>query len=221
LAESIPAPADILTLNRREQQALSEILISSKSLDGVTRQRVMRVLRTRDEGVFEIFLRKVNGVLGEALRVVYDEQSNRCVALTRAGADRAQEMLDDRQLALFLFCFYLGTTSRSGRISFDELLGHFQRSSLYAERKLMLALDHLVKCGFLRQEDLPGEGEEKKRAYYLTEVGRHVLPLPFLMRVVSESQGGEVSLEQVRDFFTLEKREEEDSAGAEQLKLFE
>lgn len=213
---------DLLTLNRKEQQALSEILISSKSMDGVPRRRVMRVLRVRDEAEFEKFLRKVNGVLGDALRVVYDEQSDRCVALTRAHASWTQELLDDRHLALLLFCFYMCMTSRSGRVTFEELLGYFQRSSLYAERKLMLALDHLVKGGFLRMEEMAGEEEEKKRVYWLTEAGRHAFPLSFLMRVVSESQGGEVSLEQVRDFFTLERREEDDAAGEglEQLQLF-
>ncbi|MEW5898046.1 MAG: hypothetical protein AB1652_02600 [Bacillota bacterium] len=221
--EANSAPSlDLLTLNRKEQQALSEILISSKSMDGIPRQRVMRVLRVRDEAEFEKFLRKVNGILGDALRVIYDERSNRCIALTRANASWAQELLDDRQLALLLFCFYLCMTSRSGRVTFDELLGYFQRSSLYAERKLMLALDHLVKSGFLRMEELTGEEEEKKRVYWLTEAGRHVFPLTYLMRVVSESQGGEVSLEQVRGFFTLERREEDAVAegGVEQLQLF-
>lgn len=215
-------PAEIISLNRREQQALSEILISSKSMDGIPKRRVLRVLRVREEAGFELFLRKVNGILGDALKVVYDEQSDRCVALTRANASFAQELLDDRHLALLLFCFYMCMTSRSGRVTFDELLGYFQRSSLYAARRLLLALDHLVKSGFLRTEEIPGEEEEKKRVYWLTEAGRHAFPLRYLMRVVGESQGGEVSLEQVRDFFTLERREEEEEAGPEmeQFKLF-
>ncbi len=220
--EANSSPAEILTLNRREQRALSEILISSKSMDGVNRQQIMKLLRVREEAAFEKFLRKVNGVLGDALRVVYDEQSNRCLALTRANAAWTQELLDDRHLALLLFCFYLCMTSRSGKVTFDELLGYFQRSSLYAERRLLLALDHLVKSGFLRMEEVAGEEDEKKRVYWLTEAGRHAFPLSFLMRVVSESQGGEVSLEQVRDFFTLERREEEDQGqeAVEQFKLF-
>ncbi|KJS18246.1 MAG: hypothetical protein VR69_01420 [Peptococcaceae bacterium BRH_c4b] len=214
---------DILMLDKRQQQALSEILISSKSMDGVPRQRVMRVLRTRDEEVFNLFLRKANSILGDALKLVYDEQSNRCVALTRANAAWTQEVLDDHQLALFIFCFYLGMTSRTGRMTFDELHGYFQRSSLYAERKLMHALDHLAKCGLLRMEEYEGEGDEKKRSYYITQVGRQALPLPFLMRIVSESQGGEVTMEQVRDFFSLDRRQEDTGNTDEdkkQLKLF-
>lgn len=197
---------DLVTLTRREQQALSEILVSSKSFTGVNKQRVLRILRKRGDEHLHHFLRKVNRVLGDALRVVYDREADRCLALTRANAGWAQEMLDDRHLALLLFCFYLSRTSRTGNVTFDELHQYFQRSSLYAERRLLLALDHLVKCGFLRMEEVAGEADEKKRVYRLTTAGINAFPARYLMRVVSETQGGEVSMEQVRDFFALDRR---------------
>jgi len=212
---------ELVSLNRNEQQALAEILISSKSMDGLPKRRVMRILRTRDEGVFEIFLRKVRDLAGDAFKLVYDEQGDRCFALARANARWTQEMLDNNQLALLLFCFYLGMTSRTGRMTFDELHGYLQRSSLYAERKLLYALDHLVKCGFLRMEEFTGEGEEKKRAYRLTEMGRQAFPPSYLMRILSESQGGEVSMEQVTSFFNLDRRaSEQEEDTTEQFSLF-
>lgn len=214
---------EFIALSRREQQALSEILISSKSFTGVTKQRVMHVLRVRQDGEFDFFIRKANQVLGHALKLVYDEPSDRCLAMTRANAQWVQGMLDERQLALLLFCFYVGMTSRTGRIPFDELHSHFQRSSLYAERRLLAALDHLVKCGFLRLDDSDtGEDEdESRRVYRLTAAGRNAFPPVYLARVLSETQGGEVSLEQVAAFFALDRQQERKrEAVSETLQLF-
>lgn len=228
LPERAPGPgtgdiaADLVTLTGREQQALAEILISSKSFTGVNKQRVLRLLRKRGDEHLHLFLRKVNRVMGDALRVVYDEEADRCLALARANASWVQEMLDDHHLALLLFCFYLGMSSRTGNITFDELHQYFQRSSLYAERRLLAALDHLVKCGFLRVEEVAGEADEKKRVYRLTAAGKNAFPLRYLMRVVSESQGGEVSLEQVRDFFALDRQDRDGGEEREpgEIKLF-
>ncbi|MGQ9558172.1 MAG: hypothetical protein ACUVTU_09490 [Desulfurispora sp.] len=220
---SAECDAGWLMLNKREQQALCEILISSKSFTGISKQRLLRILRKRDPEHLGMFLRKVNQVLGDALRVIYDEEADRCLALTRASADWVQEMLDDHHLALLLFCFYLGMTSRTGNITFDELHQHLQRSSLYAERKLLAALDHLVKCGFLRQEEYGGENEEKKRLYRLTTAAKHAFPPRYLMRVLSETQGGEVTLEQVRDFFALDRPEQsggETAGDTREIRLF-
>jgi len=190
---------------------------------GVNRQRVMKLLRARRDEVFDAFLRKVNRVLGDSLKVVYDPVSDRCIPLTRANAQWTQELLDDRHLALLLFCFYLGMTSRTGKITFDELHGYFQRSSLYAERKLQNALEALVKSGFLRVEELPGEDEEVKRVYQLTEIARNAFPAEFLQRVTSESQGGQVSMEQVYSFFALDRqlvKQGEIDEGGGQFQLF-
>lgn len=213
---------EFIALSRREQQALSEILMSSKSFTGVTKQRVMRLLRVRQDGEFYFFIRKANQVLGHALKLVYDEPSDRCLAMTRANGQWVQEMLDERQLALLLFCFYVGMTSRTGKISFDELHSHFQRSSLYAERRLLAALDHLVKCGFLRLDNAENaDDEESRRVYRLTAAGRNVFPPVYLARVLSESQGGEVSLEQVAAFFALDRQQERKREPvSETLQLF-
>lgn len=116
---------EFVALSRHEQRALSEILISSKSMTGINKQQVKRLLRVRDDELFHLFLRKAGRVLGHALKIVYDEESNRCLALTRANPHWVQNMLDDRQLALLLFCFYLGMSSRTGNITFDELHMHF------------------------------------------------------------------------------------------------
>jgi DNA-binding phage protein len=206
-----------VSLSIREQQALSEILVSSKSFTGITKKRLMKALRSNSEGAFDLFFRKANQILGSALKVVYDEESDRCIALTKANANWVQEMLEDRHLALLLFCFYLGMTSRSGMITLDELHLHFQRSALHAERKLISALDHLVKCGFLRQEELQGETEEVKRMYSLTAMAKKAFPTRYLLRITSESQGGEVSMEQVSSFFGLDKT---GPVEEEQYKLF-
>ncbi|MFA7466928.1 MAG: hypothetical protein WCY82_01525, partial [Desulfotomaculaceae bacterium] len=120
---------------------------------------------------------------------------------------------------LLLFCFYLGMTSRTGNITFDELHMHFQRSSLYAERRLLMALDHLVKTGFLRQEETEGEGDEKKRLYRLTAVARHVFPERYLVKIIGESQGGQVSMEQVAGFFGFNRQEAKDDEK-EEITLF-
>lgn len=219
----VESDAGWLLLNKREQQALCEILISSKSFTGISKQRLLRILRKRDHEHLGMFLRKVNQVLGDALRVIYDEDTDRCLALTRASADWVQEMLDDHHLALLLFCFYLGMTSRTGNITFDELHQHLQRSALYAERKLLAALDHLVKCGFLRQEEIGVENGEKKRLYRLTTAAKHAFPHRYLLRVLSETQGGEVSLEQVRDFFALDRQEQsgrETARDIREIRLF-
>ncbi len=214
---------DFVTLTKSEQRALSEVLISSKSQTGVNRQRVMKLLRARRDEVFDAFLRKVNRVLGDALKVVYDPVSDRCIPLTRANAQWTQELLDDRHLALLLFCFYLGMTSRTGKITFDELHGYFQRSSLYAERKLQHALETLVKSGFLRVEEMPGEDEETKRVYQLTEIARNAFSAEFLQRITGESQGGQVTMEQVCSFFALDRLQIKKGAideGTEQFRMF-
>lgn len=214
---------DFVTLTKIEQRALSEILISSKSQSGINKQRVMKLLRARHDEVFEGFLRKVNRVLGDSLKLIYDRESDRCIPLTRANAQWTQEILDDRQLALLLFCFYLGMTSRTGKITFDELHGYFQRSSLYAERKLQNALETLVKSGFLRVEELPGDDEETKRVYQLTGIAKNAFPLEFLQRITNESQGGQVTMEQVHSFFGLDRqlvKNGEFTEGAEQFQLF-
>jgi hypothetical protein len=196
--------AKYTTLTIREQQALSAILISSKSFSGLNKKDTMRYLRVRTDEQFEIFLEKTNYIIGHALKLVYDEETDRCVALTRANSSWIEEMLDEKQLALLLFCFYLGMTSRSRTITFDELNQYFQRSTLRAERRLLLALDHLCKCGFLRQEEIGQDGsEEKKRVYHLTNIGRHAFPEKYLLRLTEVSQGGEVSMEQIYNFFAL------------------
>jgi hypothetical protein len=206
-------------LNTVESQALSEILISSKSLTGVTKDRVKKILRTRDDEAFYMFVRKVNDIFRGALKVVYDEEKDRCLAMARANRKFVQEVLEDRHVALLMFMYYMGMTSRTGRITFEEVHSYFQRSSLYAERKLLSALDHLVKFGFLREGE-ESDGDEKKRVYYLTEAARHVFPENFLKRVLSESQGGEVSFEQVRDFFNIGKDAPgEDEGGETQITL--
>lgn len=217
--EAAQKPVEFVALSQNEQRALSEILISSKSLTGITKQQVKRLLRVREDELFYRFLRKAGRVLGHALKIIYDEESNRCMALTRASSHWVQSMLDDRQLALLLFCFYLGMTSRTGNITFDELHMHFQRSSLYAERRLLLALDHLVKTGFLRQEEMEGEGDEKKRVYRLTAVTRHVFPERYLVKITGESQGGQVSMEQVAGFFGFNRQEEKEEEKEEEREI--
>lgn len=214
---------DLVTLTKHEQRALAEILISSKSQTGVNKQRVMKLLRARRDELFEVFLRKVNRVLGDSLKVIYDEVGDRCIPLTRASAEWTQEILDDRHLALLLFCFYLGLTSRTGKITFEELHGYFQRSSLYAERKLQNSLETLVKGGFLRSEEMPGEDEEIKKTYLLTEVAKNAFPPEFLQRITNESQGGQVSMEQVYGFFALDRqsiRQDENEDNKDQLQMF-
>ncbi|MFZ3372996.1 MAG: hypothetical protein WA131_08260 [Desulfitobacteriaceae bacterium] len=196
--------AKFTMLTLREQQALSAILISSKSLSGLNKKDTMRYSRVRTDEQFDRFLEKANYILGHALKLVYDEESDRCIALTRASSSYIQEMLDEKQLALLLFCFYLGITSRTKTITFDELNQYFQRSTLRAERRLLLALDHLCKCGFLRMEEVGQEGaDEKKRVYHLTNIARNAFPEKYLLRLTEVSQGGEVSMEQIHNFFAL------------------
>jgi hypothetical protein len=165
-------------------------------------------------------LEKANYILAHALKIVYDENSDRCVALTRANSKWIQEMLDEKQMALLLFCFYLGMTSRSNTITFDELNQYFQRSTLRAERRLIFALDHLCKCGFLSMEEIGQEGsDEKKRRYHLTTMARAAFPEKYLLRLSEVSQGGEVSMEQIRDFFALNQLQPKENEEV-QVQLF-
>lgn len=211
---------DVNMLTIREQQALSAVLISSKSLTGLNKRDLMRYLRIRTDEQLVRFIEKTNGIMGHALKLIYDEDSDRCIALTRANSNWIQEMLDEKQLALLLFCFYLGMTSRSGTITFDELNQYFQRSSLRSERRLIFALDHLCKNGFLRMEEIDQEGaEEKKRIYKLTTMARIAFPEKYLLRVVEVSQGGEVSLEQIHNFFALNQLKPKEDR-VEQVQLF-
>ena len=207
-------------LSAKESQALSEILISSKSLTGVNKNRILKLLRTRDEDALYMFIRKVNNIFRGALKIIYDEEKDRCLAMARASRTFVQEVLEDRHVALLMFMYYMGMTSRTGRITFEEIHTYFQSSSLYAERRLMAALDHLVKFGFLIMKE-ETDGEEKKRVYFLTEAAKHAFPENFLKRVLSESQGGEVTFQQVRDFFNTDRQPMEDNGGDEiQTKLF-
>lgn len=216
--EDLDAKFTMLTI--REQQALSAILISSKSLSGLNKKDIMRYLRVRTDEQFERFLEKANYILGHALKIVYDEESDRCIALTRADSSYIQEMLDEKQLALLLFCFYLGMTSRTKTITFDELNQYFQRSTLRAERRLLLALDHLCKCGFLRMQEIGQEGaDEKKRIYHLTNIARNAFPEKYLLRLTEVSQGGEVSMEQIHNFFALNQMQPKEEI-IEQAQLF-
>jgi len=206
-------------LSIQESQALSEIMISSKSLTGVNKSRVMKLLRTRDDKTFYMFIRKVNDMFRGALKVIYDVEKDRCLAMARADSRYVQEVLEDKHVALLMFMYYMGMTSRTGRITFEEIHTYFQRSSLYAERRLLAALDHLVKFGFLTMKE-ESDGEEKKRVYFLTEAAKHVFPENFLKRVLSESQGGEVSFEQVRDFFNTRRSSiEEGDEGHTQMRI--
>lgn len=212
--------AKFTMLTIREQQALSAVLISSKRYTGLNKKDLMRYLRVRTDEQFNRFLEKANHVLGHALKLVYDENIDRCTALTRANSGWIQEMFDEKQLALLLFCFYLGMTSRTRTITFDELNQYFQRSTLRAERRLTLALDHLCKCGFLRIEEVGQEGaDEKKRVYHLTPMARSAFPEKYLLRLTEVSQGGEVSMEQIRNFFALNQLQPKDDE-VEQRALF-
>lgn len=212
--------ATFTMLSIREQQALSAVLISSKSYTGLNKKDVMRYLRVRTDEQFDRFLEKANHILGHALKLVYDEDIDRCIALTRANSNWIQEMLDEKQLALLLFCFYLGMTSRTRTITFDELNQYFQRSTLRAERRLILALDHLCKCRFLRMEEIGQEGaDEKKRIYHLTHMARSAFPEKYLLRLTEVSQGGEVSMEQIRNFFALNQLQPNEDE-VEQGRLF-
>jgi hypothetical protein len=55
-------------LSAKESQTLSEILISSKSLTGVNKARVLKLLRTRDEDALYLFIRKVNHVFQQIFK---------------------------------------------------------------------------------------------------------------------------------------------------------
>jgi DNA-binding PadR family transcriptional regulator len=205
-------------LSAKESQALSEILISSKSLTGVNKTRILKLLRTRDEDAIYMFIRKVNDVFRGALKIIYDEEKDRCIAIARANRRFVQEVLEDKHVALLMFMYYMGMTSRTRRITFEEIHTYFQRSSLYAERRLLAALDHLVKFGFLTMRE-ETDGEEKKRVYFLTEAAKHVFPHNFLKRVLSESQGGEVTFEQVRDFFNTGRQQTEDGDQEDETQI--
>lgn len=73
-----------------------------------------------------------------------------------------------------------------------------------------------MKTGFLRQLDMEGEGDEKKRVYRLTEVARHVFPERFLVKITGESQGGQVSMEQVAGFFGFDRQAQQEAEPEEE-----
>lgn len=190
-------------LLRNEQVAVNEILISSKSMSGVSRKRIMDVLQTRRQEEFVLFLNKVNAVHKGVFRVLYDEQLDRCVAVTRMDSHSINmlDILDEKHIALLMFCYYFCMTSRSNSITYEELLQYFQRSSLHAERKLQRSLDKLIKLGYLHENETDLQNGQKKITYSLTIVGRHAFSERYLKHILDQSQGGEVSMEQVRDFF--------------------
>jgi hypothetical protein len=220
-------------LFKKERMALTEILISSRSGDGIAKRKIMGLLETRLDEEFNMFLEKINKVYVGVLKLVYDETMDRCVAMTRADSSSLPQLdiMDGKHIALLMFCYYFCMTSRTNSVTFEELHEYFQRSSLYAQRKLLLALDKLVKIGYLSKVEEDTQQGEKRRIYSLTAAGCNAFGDEYLRMVLSQTQGGEVSMEQVKEFFNQgrvnlnqhdgERLEDDETPSSTQQSLFE
>jgi len=215
-------------LTNKERMALSEILISSRSGDGIPRRRIMELLGTRLDDEFNLFLERINEFYSGIFKVLYDKDMDRCVAVTRVDTYSMThlDILDERHIALLMFCYYFCLTSRTGSVTFEELHEYFQRSSLYGQRKLLMALERLIKSGYLGKKEEETSTGETKRTYTLTVAGRNAFGEEYLRMILSQSQGGEVSMELVREFFNRhrlrdhEESQEEGQETPEQQSLF-
>jgi hypothetical protein len=121
--------------------------------------RVLKLLRTRDEDALYLFIRKANDVFRGALKLVYDEEKDRCIAIARANRRFVQEVLEDKHVALLMFMYYTGMTSRKNRITFEEVHTYFQRSLIKsASRERPPA--HFLHIAFHRFDVMAFPGEK-------------------------------------------------------------
>jgi hypothetical protein len=145
--------------------------------------------------------------------------------MTRLVQSTARYLLNEFDLALLLYLFYCERVAGFPYTRFETILRQFEHVDLHAERKLKTHLTKLVKEELIRATD--SKDDDRDVSYQLTAVGRCIFPDHYLRRVVSVSQGGDVTLDQVRDFFKLGKEEvkvdEEPEAelGDEQMMLFD
>ena len=149
---------------------------------------------------------------------------DRCVAVTLwIPAAHLSDILMKEYIFLMLVIL---PTSRTGSVTFEELHEYFQRSSLYGQRKLLMALERLIKSGYLGKKEEETSTGETKRTYTLTVAGRNAFGEEYLRMILSQSQGGEVSMELVREFFNRhrlrdhEEGQEEGQETPEQQSLF-
>ena len=194
-------------LSIKENAALTEILISSKTMDSVPNKRIMNILQIRYVEELMLFIDKINTLYQGIFKVLYDKELEKCVAVTRLDSYNISRLniLEKEHVALLMFCFYYCMTSRNNCITFEELNSYFQRSSLNSEHKLNFAMDRLVKAGYLYKEKDEVDEGKTNRIYYLTVAGRHAFSIEYLQKVLSVSQGADVSLERVKEFFNVNK----------------
>ncbi|MBW7476289.1 hypothetical protein K0T92_16270 [Paenibacillus oenotherae] len=189
------------SLSKYEKTAIAVILQQTARKAGATKKEIMRILQIRTDEAFELFIKKVNSLMGDLLRIVYDDEQQRCIAMTRLVQSTARYVLNEFDLALLLYIFYCERVAGQPFVRFESILRQFEQVDLHAERKLKRHLTKLVQEELLRLSEEGGQDEET--SYCLTAIGRCIFPEYYLKRVLSVSQGGDVSLEQVRDFFKL------------------
>lgn len=216
------------SLTKFERIAVAVILQQTARKAGASKKEIMRLLQVRSDEAFQLFIKKANHLIGDLLKIVYDEEQERCMAMTRLVQSTARYVLNDFDLALLLYLFYCERVAGFPYTRFETILRQFEHVDLHAERKLKSHLTKLSKEELIRTTTELGD-DEKDVSYQLTAVGRCIFPDHYLRRIISVSQGGEVTLDQVRDFFKLGKEEVKekvlDAAGDtepdEQLMLFE
>ncbi|RKD25951.1 hypothetical protein BEP19_03230 [Ammoniphilus oxalaticus] len=212
-------------LTQFERLSVAVILQQTSRKAGATKKEIMRLLQVRSDEAFLLFIKKANHLIGDLLKIVYDEEQERCVAMTRLVTYTARYVLNDMELAILLYIFYCERVAGFPYLSFETILRQFEHVDLHAERRLKTRLTKLCKEELICVLD--HADDDKDVAYQLTAVGRCIFPDHYLRRVVSASQGGEVTLDQVRDFFKLgnepmeEKLEVDEESGNEQLGFFE
>jgi hypothetical protein len=95
-------------------------------LDG----RVMRLLQVRSDEAFKLFIKKADHLIGDLLKIVYDEEQEHCMAMTRLVQSTARYVLNDFDLALLLYLFYCERVAGFPYTRFETILRQFEHVDL-------------------------------------------------------------------------------------------
>jgi hypothetical protein len=74
------------SLTRFERIAVAVILQQTARKAGASKKEIMRLLQIRSDEAFHLFIKKANHLVGDLLKIVYDEEQERCMGYDTSGS---------------------------------------------------------------------------------------------------------------------------------------
>lgn len=190
-------------LTKQEELVFMQILFSSSATIrqgnfGLSRKEVERLLDiTRDDEIFNSFIKRVNQAVSRYFKLVYDERRDQVVALMRIPAKQARNVLSSEALSILMFIFYHQEVLQNEFTTFSQLIESFGHETQNANQKIKVNLDTLRRIGAVEIYD----AKASESAYQLTAIGVNLFSNSYLRRYTEFSQSNQLHMEDVLRFF--------------------